>query len=371
MISLGNPPSPIQVKCLSLAALLVFIWIFFSGSAPKQYSLGLSSTIKGFGGATTKTGLLPLSEAKEYCAARRWKPYPYRQAPRKIYDLVLINTELEWLEIRMGQMNDQVDFFVIVEAAITFTDQEKPLHVRENWERFAKYHHKMILHTLETDGVDFPDTWARERFSRNAMYDQVIPRLEGAQEAFQGDVILVSDVDEIPRPDVLKALRNCDFPKEVTLHTNMHYYSFQWLKRNSWPHPQATFYALESTVRPDDLRKSNGEHLFNAGWHCSYCFDTVAEMVTKIKSFSHTEMNKEEFTDVRKIVGRVRAGKDMFDRGREVFDRIEDNPDIPAFLLKNQKKYGYMLDRDSPTANFKDVTPEDVAEDKEESDEDT
>jgi len=77
--------------------------------------------------------LLPLDEAKTYCAARRWEPYPHRQAHRKIYDLMLINTELEWLEIRMGQMNDQVDYFVIIEAAKTFTDAEKPLYVKENW----------------------------------------------------------------------------------------------------------------------------------------------------------------------------------------------------------------------------------------------
>jgi hypothetical protein len=75
-------------------------------------------------------------------------------------------------------MVDHVDFFVILEAAKTFTNEPKPLYVRENWSRFKKYHHKMILHTLETEGVNFEDgdTWAIERFSRNAMYDQVIPK---------------------------------------------------------------------------------------------------------------------------------------------------------------------------------------------------
>jgi len=301
--------------------------------------------------------LLPLDEAKTYCAARRWEPYPHRQAHRKIYDLMLINTELEWLEIRMGQMNDQVDYFVIIEAAKTFTDAEKPLYVKENWDRFKKYHHKMIRHTLETEGVVFENTWSRERFSRNAMYDQVIPKLKGEQEAFTGDVILVSDVDEIPRPDALKALRNCDFPKEVTLRTKMYYYSFQWLKRDDWAHPQATFYNMEKTVLPEDLRGSNGDQLYNAGWHCSYCFSTVAEMVTKIKSFSHAELNKDEFKDEDKIVHRVRGGKDMFDRDSERFDRIEDNPDVPQFLLKNSQTYNYLLDRDPANANFKDYTP--------------
>lgn len=270
---------------------------------------------------------------------------------------MLINTELEWLEIRMGQMDSQVDYFIIVESAKTFTDADKPLYVRESWDRFAKYHHKMILHTLEIDGVNFENTWARERFSRNAMYDQVIPRLTGEKTANQGDVILVSDVDEIPRPDALKALRNCDFPKEVTLHTKMFYYSFQWLKRGDWPHPQATFYNKEETVLPDDLRGSNGANLYNAGWHCSYCFSTVAEMATKINSFSHAELNKDEFKDPDKIVVRVRSGKDMFDRESEHFDRVEDNPDVPRFLVEHPREYAYLLDRDPKNANFKDYVP--------------
>jgi beta-1,4-mannosyl-glycoprotein beta-1,4-N-acetylglucosaminyltransferase len=184
----------------------------------------------------------------------------------------------------VGQMVDHVDYFVILEAAQTFTDEPKPLYVRDNWARFKKYHHKMILHTLDTDGQEFNNTWAVETFSRNAMYDQVIPNLVGEQEAFVGDVILVSD-DEIPRPDALETLRNCNFPAEVTLHSKMFYYGFQWQKRSDWDHPQATFYNNEKTILPSDLRSSKGAQLYNAAWHCSYCFSTVEEMITKIQSF--------------------------------------------------------------------------------------
>jgi len=144
----------------------------------------------------------------------------------KIYDLILINTELEWLEIRMGQMADQVDYFIIIEADKTFTNAKKPLHVLQNWNRFKTYHHKMIRHKLNMSGVMFKNTCAREKFSRNAMYDQVMPYLTGTQKAFPGDVILVSDVDEIPQPDTLKTLRNCNFPKEVTVQTKMYTMTF-------------------------------------------------------------------------------------------------------------------------------------------------
>ena len=207
-----------------------------------------------------------------------------------------------------------------------------------------------------------PSIFVRSRIGSAKIYIRIDAncmscRLTGDQEAIVGDVILVSDVDEIPRPDALKTLRNCEFPKELTLRTKMYYYGFQWLKRDDWPHPQATYYNNEETLLPDELRRSNGAQLYNAGWHCSYCFSTVEEMVIKIKSFSHVELNREEFTDKDKIVQRVRAGKDMFDREAEQFDRVEDNNDVPGFLVRNKESYTYLLDRDPPNANFIDYVP--------------
>lgn len=81
----------------------------------------------------------------------------------------MINTELEWLEIRMGQMDADVDYFVVLESNKTFTDNDKPCHVRDNYSQFKKYHHKMILHTLEIPETDEEGgAWDRETLSRNA-----------------------------------------------------------------------------------------------------------------------------------------------------------------------------------------------------------
>jgi beta-1,4-mannosyl-glycoprotein beta-1,4-N-acetylglucosaminyltransferase len=80
--------------------------------------------------------------------------------------------------------------------------------------------------------------------------------------------------------------------------------------------------------------------MYNAGWHCSYRLSTREEMVGKIRSFSHTELDKEEFTDREKIVSRVRNGTDMFERKGEEnkFDRVDDNTDVPWFVLERKEK---------------------------------
>ena len=258
-----------------------------------------------------------LSEEKAlpYCANYRLNPLPREKAAkRKIYDLLLFNTELDMLDIRLGQMAPAVDYFVILEGNKTFTNKDKPLLVQDNWSRYKPYHSKMIRRTMDFKTNEFKDSWTRENAIRNAMYDQVVPFLTGDQAPQIDDVLLVSDLDELFKPEILTALRNCDIPQLITAESRMYYYSFQWLQALVWPHPQATLYkGPEDTIRPDDVRYHGKEyHVFpDAGWHCSYCFRTMAEMVKKIGSFSHTELDKPEYTDPLKIIDRVRRGSDM------------------------------------------------------------
>ncbi|KAK0746185.1 glycosyltransferase family 17 protein [Schizothecium vesticola] len=291
------------------------------------------------------------------CRAHGWAPYtpPTPSAPpRKVYDLVMINTELDWLEIRLNTTWSSVDYFVLVEGARTFTGLPKPLHLRAHLPDLAPYASKIIYHEL-----------------RNAMFDQVFPSLAGPQAPHADDVLVVADVDEIPRPETLALLRACRFPRRLTLRSRFYYYSFQFRHAGpEWPHPQATYYQGPGrTVRPNDLRMGLGfflglwwdrAELADAAWHCSSCFATMGELLTKMKSFSHSGLNREEYRDRRRIAERVREGRDLWDREGEVFERIERNEDVPGFLLENKERFGYVLDRDGRSAGFKDYDGEDV-----------
>jgi beta-1,4-mannosyl-glycoprotein beta-1,4-N-acetylglucosaminyltransferase len=180
----------------------------------------------------------------------------------------------------------------------------------------------------------------------------------------------VSDLDEIPRPATLTLLRNCEFPRRLTLRSKFYYYGFQWLHRGEeWAHPQATTYrGPDDTVLPQELRA--GSHginrlkhmdergdLWNAAWHCSSCFSTVEELLTKMSSFSHVELNTDKFREESAIVDRVRHGKDLWDRFGQWYERVDDNPDVPRYIKENSEKFGYMLDRDGANAGFVDYVP--------------
>jgi beta-1,4-mannosyl-glycoprotein beta-1,4-N-acetylglucosaminyltransferase len=81
-------------------------------------------------------------------------------------------------------------------------------------------------------------------------------------------------------------------------------------------------------------------------------------MLTKMRSFSHMKLNKEEFRDPKRIVDRVRKGLDLWDREGETYERISGNEDIPEILKSESERFKYLLDREGSNAGFTDYSPE-------------
>ncbi|CAG9986606.1 unnamed protein product [Clonostachys byssicola] len=302
------------------------------------------------------------------CAAHGFDTFPAAAsgAPsRKVYDLTMINTELDWLEIRLDALYDAVDVFIIVESPINFHGHAKPMHLRDSWDRFAKYHDKMLYHELEFSGSFRPErTWDIESLQRDASYEQVFPKLTGDRAPRLGDVLVVADVDEIPRPDTIHTLRACNFPRRLTLFSRFYYYSFQFQSVGpEWHHPQATYFDAEKTLKPNDLRGSGGGNYYsrkkesgsyaNSSWHCSSCFDSVDQFLNKMASFSHSWMNGPQYRNPDHIASAVRDGQDIWGRKSSTFQRLDNNQDLPP-LVKGDDRFIYLKDRSGESAGLKD-----------------
>lgn len=308
------------------------------------------------------------SEARRFCAAHGYSVFRPRRASseRKVYDLMMVNTELDFLEIRLNALYDYVDYFIIVESPKTFQGGKKPLVIKENWDKFRRYHDKMVYHELTFPKSFNPKrAWDYEDLQRDAMFDQAMAGLTGPKAPIQGDVIIVADVDEIPRPESLVVLRSCNYPRRLSLSSKFYYYSFQFLHNGpEWPHPEATYYQGWRTIKPTNLRNGDGGIpwfrdqekgvLTNAAWHCSSCFPTIEQFLNKISSFSHKWMNSEEYRDRDKIADAIRQGKDLWERDTETFTRIDKNKDMPPLVLAEPERFGYMTNRDGPSAGFTD-----------------
>jgi len=291
----------------------------------------------------------------------------------------MLNNELDWLEIRLSTMATHVSYFIIMESSVTFTGLPKPpiLKEGENWARFEKWHSQIIHRVVENMPVGTAKrTWDLEDWERNAMFLQgVLGIQEEEKKALEGDVLVVADVDEIVRPAALLVLRECEIPLRVTLRSQFYYYGLMWRHvGEEWAHPQATVYkGAKGTILPADLRNGEGgnalrawwekQDLWNAGWHCSSCFERIEEVLGKMSSFSHTGLNEERFRGRTRIVDRVRKGLDLWDREGEVYERVEGNQDVPEILREegNKERFGYMLERDGSNAGFVDYSADEDA----------
>ena len=321
---------------------------------------------------TSQTSLdLSDEDAAVFCKQNHLKPALDRDT-RKTFDLVTINTELDLLEIRLHTLSPFVDYFVIVESTHTFTGHPKPLHILNALKtpRFSPFRPKIIHHTFHPNLTHPIDPWTLERTQRNALL-QVLHSLPSSSPASprHNDILLVSDIDELPRPSALHLLRTCLPPSSnrITLSTTAHLYSFDTRhslpQKRHWLHPQATIYTGNDTIWPEDLRTSAHKPEFkaeyrvigDAGWHCSTCFSTIREVQEKLQGFSHQEFNQPVFLDPGQIVRRVRSGVDLAERRWEGFVKVkEGSGDMPKYLWENRERFPWLVDREAENARFLD-----------------
>ena len=71
----------------------------------------------------------------------------------KIFDCFTYFNEEDLLHIRLEELDDVVDYFVIVEASQTFTGINKPLHLDDVPSWIKKWEKKII-----TVRIDFPSS---------------------------------------------------------------------------------------------------------------------------------------------------------------------------------------------------------------------
>ena len=112
----------------------------------------------------------------------------------KIYDCFSYWDEDLLLELRLNILNEYVDYFVIVEGNKTWQNNSKKLRFDIN--KFVKFK-KKIIYIPVTDMPDGDNPWARENFQRNCIS-------KGLVNADEDDLIIISDLDEIPNMEQIK-----------------------------------------------------------------------------------------------------------------------------------------------------------------------
>lgn len=188
----------------------------------------------------------------------------------KIYDGLMLNDELDLLELRLMEIGDLVDYVVVVESNYTFRGDSKPLWFQEFRHRFNHWESK-IRHVVSDPTMGSDPT----------VDNFIVPSFEYAQrrgisEGFYGadmtDIVMISDVDEIPSRRVLDRIRRQPPASPHVFEQKLFYYSVNWMHKKPWYGTIAMPRGLSKEMDIQEIRDSRGSlpGLEHGGWHFSW-----------------------------------------------------------------------------------------------------
>jgi glycosyltransferase involved in cell wall biosynthesis len=278
----------------------------------------------------------------------------------KVYDCFIFFNELELLELRFRYLWNVVDYFVIVESNKTHSGKDKPYYFEENRDRFLWAEGKIsyIKISPNTDGFVFnkknefnavlDDYWRMEFNQRNSIEI-------GIKDAKDDDIIIVSDVDEIPKREQIFNYKKNNKVDALSFKIITHNYYFNFRAK---PPNQTTWGSVITRKKNiktiQDLRNLRGglpltSNVESGGWHFSFLGDKK-RIAEKLSSFAHSEYSNWEYVDEKKIEESILNRKYHLgnaDIEFEVVDIYNNREDFPDVLVNNQhlfKDFIYNID---------------------------
>ena len=250
--------------------------------------------------------------------------------------------EKELVELRLKYLDPIVDHFVVIESSITFTGKEKkwnfPSVLKNNLKEFShkiQYHQLNIkLDEIKTeeswiiDNIKGDDFWRIENYQRN--YIKTV-----CKKFSDDDILIISDLDEIPSIKKLKFILNSDFTKiaPVALEQHLFHLDCNYLRLESWRGSIVTTMKICNENSPQMFRRLRNRisHFTDGGWSFS-SFGGYERVKEKIESYAHSEHNNDKFKNQIHIENCQKTGADLFHR-KVKSKKVEKNF-FPEDLLK-------------------------------------
>ena len=277
----------------------------------------------------------------------------------KIYDCFCYFNEDMLLKLRLETLWDTVDYFIISEAS--YSHSGKSRYPQFNIKNFNQYASKIRYFQLDERPPGENDFWKNENFIRNNI-------AKGLYDAQANDLILISDLDEIPNPIAISSYQ----PKFIRGDFSQRYYSYflnnYWLgdvdkkdiikpNSNIWHGSKITTYqhfknffnnnatsvrsyrssGLLRGIKRMWFKKFNTQIISNGGWHFTWVF-SIENIVKKIENTAHQEFNKPEYKDHSHIKSMIYMGRD-FHKPDSRYQAQQVDDQFPGYLINNQHLY--------------------------------
>jgi hypothetical protein len=264
----------------------------------------------------------------------------------KVYDCFPFFNELDVLELRLEELWDVVDVFILAESNMSHSGKPKEYFYEANKERFAKYESK--IRRIQVDDMpDTPDSWVREKYQRWST-------IKGLTDVAPEDIIIVSDLDEIPRAEAIEMIKEDENAwARYILTIPMFQFKINYMKIHDIvkqpnimvcraPHftnpQQEREYTFPWVQKPDDL-----VFVDHAGWHFTY-FGDNDHAITKIQNFAHTETDTPDMIAKHNIDYFIenKSGHHGPDHP-ERFEYVVVDDYFPKAIYENLDKWAHMI----------------------------
>lgn len=257
-------------------------------------------------------------------------PLCLKKPKGEIYDCCLFFNEFELLKIRLEELYDQVDHFVIVESEETHRGSPKPLNFLAQQELFTKYLDKIIYVPIEKiKGSKSPHSWIRENYQRNQI-------MRGLISCKNEDIILISDIDEIPAgrdlPGLIDRLLRSEKPLLFCGHKTFRYFFNRWDRPNSpWAGTAIMTYGFLKNHFPQYTRRRKDWKEFPlvaSGWHLT----TMGGSQKVIEKYESVVLHAGDNEDYLKNLERIQR-----EASGQILVQVDES--FPRYIRENQKYY--------------------------------
>ncbi len=291
-----------------------------------------------------------------------------------IYDCFMYFDEDMILDLRLNILNQYVKKFVITESVYTHNGKKRDLKFDIN--NFKSFKDKIEYIVVDKNPTDLEELYNKDnveiknsKILGNALKRENYQRnmiSKGLDKALSDDVIIISDVDEIPK------LNNINFSKKLNIfEQDMFYYKFnlkqpnlKWLgsracKKKYLISPQWIRNIKDKSYplwRIDVLFSKNKYFkvniIQNGGWHFS-SVKTPENIIHKLSSFLHHLEYEESNIDINSLKNKMKKKKVLYDHSTDKkSNKWESNvslvksedDELPEYLIKNKDKYIKWLD---------------------------
>jgi beta-1,4-mannosyl-glycoprotein beta-1,4-N-acetylglucosaminyltransferase len=252
-----------------------------------------------------------------------------------IIDCFGFYNELDLLNYRLNLLYDIVDYFILVESTHTFVGNKKELYFNNNKTKYDKFLDKIIHIIVEDMPLQFYSkdttlTWKNENHQRIC-----ISRGINQLTLKDNDIIIISDLDEIPNPELIINKDNI-LITEHSIPMDLYWYNLHRIRKNEWiryakilTYKNYLKYRDSHEIRATDLPIINS---YKNGWHLSY-FGDVDFIHNKLNNFAHQEKEVQSINNKDEIKKRLQNGEDLSTYNRDwKFDyiSISQNENLPA-----------------------------------------